>query len=880
MPRRTKISNTTIIRRSPRLTTNSNTTHNTSNTTERTNKPKAKQPTQTSDDESHQSDASSTGTNSENDNGDSQSTNSEDQSEQTNEPTTEDEVIELDDSSDNSSSTNTSDKSTTKHEDSDESDEDSSTNSANKEEDSLEGETEWIDTDNIATNQEVAAATNKGQLRFSVPTYKDAASKAQSNTVQEIQFKQRRMAIMVNIPEVDNNVDRLNHLVNEVNEFLKFARKNNTKFRLRPFTSTDEPQAKDKTKWRTRMIANDSADFRSYCQGYYPFSQVRGGNYRLRINAVMDKKVSLPTMIENITHDWGHQDNRSISDLKAQHIFDPVKIGYLMRATRYITHSHEVVEAFEWASKQAGYPDVHFGISWGAIPSPAGGYDKDTSVLAVIIETNRHTYTEAVDLLKQWYPLNPNKSSTPPYPGNFRFVINRDHPSVKGNSIAISNLSVLMERQGIFNMDTSAEQSYCLKGLDMTFSDNTKSIRKRLLEVKSETSGEEWKGKPLFMSISKSINSRTGQKSSWFAFHKAVTAEAQSIVKNLPIFMKSEWGIEPEECCYAQFLNERDEWDKRHRVANNEDTDELAMATKEYTADLQRKDTAEPTQQDDQTMTSKAAREMRRMMGGDNETVTSISKERQKKHSKKTPTAIDIDASKSVGSMSGISATSTKTSIVRAKLHQEFNNKFKDQEHQINQLLADKASREQETNQLRDEMKRMTAMLAELSTHLPNTNKSHEEEGSQNSGEDPKQKHQKEEPSVQSQSSNSYRNYTEDINPDYCSEEEFEDARDNEYLTHEDVEDQKEEEAKKKGIPYQRQPWHGPQPASIPLPDSPESDSSSSIEARRSPKKRIIFTNSNDDEHTTEELKFYTQSNREKKKRSTASGSSNPGDHG
>lgn len=153
---------------------------------------------------------------------------------------------------------------------------------------------------------------------------------------------------MVSILEVDNNVNRLTQLVKEVNKFLKFAGKNNSKFRLRPFDTNKAPNGNNKKQWRTRMIDNDSTDFRQYCQGYYPFTPPRGGIYRLQINAVMDKKIKLPSLIENVTHNWSHKDGRSLPDLKLQMIYDPIKIGYFMRATRYITHSYKLVEAMEW----------------------------------------------------------------------------------------------------------------------------------------------------------------------------------------------------------------------------------------------------------------------------------------------------------------------------------------------------------------------------------------------------------------------------------------------------------------------------------------------------------------------------------------------------
>ena len=81
--------------------------------------------------------------------------------------------------------------------------------------------------------------------------------------------------------------------------------------------------------------------------------------------------------------------------------------------------------------------------------------------------------------------------------------------------------------------------------------------------------------------------------------------------------MKAEWKIDPEECCYAQFLNDRDEWDIKNRVANNKDTDEIAMATKEYTMDLHRETKETSTPQDDNLLSSKAAREMQRMIDSD-----------------------------------------------------------------------------------------------------------------------------------------------------------------------------------------------------------------------------------------------------------------------
>ena len=782
-------------------------------------------------------------------------------------------------------------------------------------------EQEWQDTDNVASAQDAENAKSKGQVRFDQSFASEVTENAVKPTT-EIQFKQRRLIVTVNIPEVDNNVDRLSHLVTEMNEFLKFARKNNTKFRLRPFATLTAPDQNQKNQWRTRMIDNDSTDFRTYCQGYYPFSAPRGGSYRLRINAVMDKKVSLPNLIENITHDWGHKDNRAVTDIKAQNVYDPVKIGYLMRATKYITHSHELVQAMEEEANRVG-SEVFFGISWGTIPSPVGGYDKDTAVQAVLIETNRDTSQDAVKLMKKWYPLNPKKKASPPFPGNFRFVINRDHPSVKGNSIAISNLSVLMERQGIFNQYAQAEQSFSIKALDNRIPDTNYSLRQLLLGITSKTSGPTYKDKPIFMSISKSINSRTGQKSSWFTFHKSVADEAVSIVKNLPLFLKSEWKMDPEDYCYAQFLSDRDQWDPVHRVANNEDTEELALATKDYTMDLHEARPDKNIEQlEEASMTSKAAREMRRMMGEDAETVVSITKERQRKQSKQSrpiDTAIHIDT-QSLGSISGISATSTKMSAVRDKLQKEFADKFKSQESQINQLLEDKTEREQQNSMLKQQMDQMTVLLKSLQANILSGSQTQipqrqlgktQEEESQNSGE----------PSTPPTTEEQQKN----TNPDLISDEATQipmaspsptkdvskfpvegtlvtqdthlvDAQarnndalkqpqgadedfpqpddDNEFQIFQQQQQRKEKDAITRGEEFTPDKWYGSIPADIPLPPSASSTESYLPLIRSvSPRKRLVLTDSDDLDVDPQNQTFHSHNSDRYKKRTHATGS-------
>ena len=567
-----------------------------------------------------------------------------------------------------------------------------------------------------------AKETGIGSIRFQ-GTYAEAVSQ-EADPSRAVTYSQRRLALMVNIPEVDNNTDRLHHIVEEVNAFMKTARKNNTKFRLRKFDDISTPDINHRTKWRTKLTHDSSADFREYVQGYYPFTAPRGGTYRLRLNTVMDSSVNLHTFLENVTHDWGQKDTRSISDIKSQRIWDPVKIGYLMRAPKYMTHSYEFVDSLEAAAnKGSTATQVFFGVSWGTIPSPVGGYDKATAVQAVIIETNKDHLEMAVSLLKKWYPLDPKKAATPPFPGNYRFVLNRDNPRIKGNPIALSNLSVLMERQGIFNKDTLSEQTHCLKDLDRPYRKGSHtSVRSKLLQTKIRTLGPNLDGSPLFLSISTSVNNRSGHKSVWFTYHKKASAEAVSVVRNLPIFIATEWKIDAELVCYAQFINPSDNWDSDHRVANNEDTDDIKLAAEVYTIDLQRSESEQeinPQQPDDtdaDSMNTKAKREMKRMLQNDDETVASVMKSRQ---IPAKPLSIIVRDDESQGGISGVSGTSSKSSVYRAKMKKDFDEKFAAQQQVVDQLKADKQLQQKQQEVLSSQVEALQRQLARLTQSTP-----------------------------------------------------------------------------------------------------------------------------------------------------------------
>ena len=177
-------------------------------------------------------------------------------------------------------------------------------------------------------------------------------------------------------------------------------------------------------------------------------------------------------------------------------------------------------------------------------------------------------------------------------------------------------------------------------------------------------------------------------------------------------FFKKKWAINPEYICFAQFITSSNSWDAKNRVANNEDTDDIKMAADVYTINLQKEDDAEaPHEEDDvDSMTTKARKEMQQMMDNDAETINSVSQERR---INPRPSAIVINDDMSHGVMSGVSGTSSRTSVIRARIQKEFNEKMEEQNELVRQLKEEKETQAKQFNQL-------TAQLAQLQAAMNN----------------------------------------------------------------------------------------------------------------------------------------------------------------
>ena len=160
-------------------------------------------------------------------------------------------------------------------------------------------------------------------------------------------------------------------------------------------------------------------------------------------------------------------------------------------------------------------------------------------------------------------------------------------------------------------------------------------------------------------------------------------------------------------------------WDAQNRVANNEDTDDIKMAADVYTIDLQREEVKATENDDDvDSMTTKARREMRRMLDNDDETIRSISQEKQ---IQARPSAIEIRDDSSHGGVSAVSGASSRTSVLRAKLQQEFNEKMEAQQALVRRLQQEKNEQAQQFAQLAAQLARLQASIDSSHSVSPRT---------------------------------------------------------------------------------------------------------------------------------------------------------------
>ena len=95
-------------------------------------------------------------------------------------------------------------------------------------------------------------------------------------------------------------------------------------------------------------------------------------------------------------------------------------------------------------------------------------------------------------------------------------------------------------------------------------------------------------------------------------------------------------------------------------------------------------------------------------MDNDAETINSVSQERR---INPRPSAIVINDDMSQGGMSGVSGTSSRTSVIRAKIQKEFNEKMEEQTALVRQLQREKETQAQQFNLLTTQLAKLQAAM-------------------------------------------------------------------------------------------------------------------------------------------------------------------------
>ena len=501
-------------------------------------------------------------------------------------------------------------------------------------------------------------------------------------------WQSRRFAVSFDIKKPKDRSKRTEYLAAELNKLLTTIGQF-TKVMVRKFEKHCQVHDAEKHEWKKDFNKDQVSDLQSYTHGFYFYGNLREGNFRLLIQLVLPINCVIEDLLMNVNaNKWACRNNRSFRDIKDQNLYDPKFCGWLFRSNYAMVSSSELQKILESRAAQVRMK-VSFGLSYKMIPgsmAPGAVYDRDKAVKAVCIMTNAEDQHKVWELMHQWY----NKSNAN-YPMSIpmKFIPSKDHPDIKFNSVAIQNLSHLIERQRVFTRDTTTMDCPCLADPTAT-TEEGKTLRHVLKNVTAKVSGPELNKGKLFHAIT-SKTSQAGEISYQITYHRCVEKEARNVIGGLAQFLEEELKLDPEEFCHAHMVDNTHSWDPIKRCIRNSTTDYLAELVGDLSSDEEEKSDKD---EEEYSMDSKAYRESRRILGiEDTETVADLQKKKKKKEKKKE-VPIQIHESQSVVSdMTGLTpyTSASKASQQRKDLRNQVKDKDRELEkykEMVAQLLA------------------------------------------------------------------------------------------------------------------------------------------------------------------------------------------------
>ena len=211
-------------------------------------------------------------------------------------------------------------------------------------------------------------------------TYKDAATSGNDDDTvgaDNNRWKSRRVRITIKIDVPKDKESRLINLQEKVNTILELGRRTEPNLFLRKFDETGSPYAEDKGSWihkfsSTDLSANHFCDHLAH--GLSNWIPLDRQSFYFRATLVAPDTCKFAKVLEEISHFI--PENCKISNLLSQLIFDPVKLGNLLRSNEKMTSTEGFLNELNRRARQLN-PDVVFGMSFSEMRHPNGERAKD-----------------------------------------------------------------------------------------------------------------------------------------------------------------------------------------------------------------------------------------------------------------------------------------------------------------------------------------------------------------------------------------------------------------------------------------------------------------------------------------------------------------------
>ena len=467
-------------------------------------------------------------------------------------------------------------------------------------------------------------------------------------------WETRRVAIMFDIKRPSDRNKRTAYLSSEINKMLE-CMSLYTKVYVRKFKEHMMPQDSEKRTWIKKFDKDRVSDLTFYTHGFYFYQDLRSGTFRLLLQLVLPTGTNIQELMVNVNgHKWASKNNRSLRDIREQHLHSPKYVGWLFRSNYSMVSSPDLQTMFE------SIAGIHFGLNFKSVPLPRKGkYDPATAIKAVCVMCNESDQQTAWSFLMKWYNA---EKPTLPLGIPMRFIPSMDHPDILNNMEAAQNISTILDRQRVFLRDTEITPCPQLSSPDLDMP-NGRTLRQELVDLTAITMGDDLRGSKLFHAITRKVDFQ-GSTVYQFTFHKAVRREAKSILSGMGQFIDKELNLDADYYCHPHLLHDDHDWDVKKRSVINATTcyiSNLAILTESEKESMKE-------QEDEYPMDDKARRESARILRKDEEeTVPELTK---KKAARSKPSKDAESVRSGVSNLTAYSS-STKASIERKRLRKK-----------------------------------------------------------------------------------------------------------------------------------------------------------------------------------------------------------------